>query len=58
MSSKWYPFIDSGRCSGCIACIEYCERGVLEEVDKKAHVKSKDKGAQKRAGSLAGGNPA
>jgi len=41
MSAKWYPFIDKSRCSGCIACIEYCERGVLEELDGKAYVKSK-----------------
>lgn len=42
MSTKWYPFIDKNKCTGCIACIEYCERGVLEELDKKAYVKSKD----------------
>lgn len=42
MSAKWYPFIDKNRCSGCSACIEYCEKDVLEEQNRKAHVKSRE----------------
>lgn len=42
MAGKWYPFIDSRRCNGCMACAEYCERGVLDVKDKKAYVKDKE----------------
>ena len=35
MAEKWYPFIDLRKCNGCIACVEYCERGVLDARDKK-----------------------
>ncbi|SPF49038.1 putative 4Fe-4S ferredoxin [Candidatus Desulfosporosinus infrequens] len=42
MSTKWYPFIVESKCTGCIACVEFCEYGVLEEIDSKAHVMSKD----------------
>jgi len=24
----WFPAIDAGRCTGCLACLDFCPRGV------------------------------
>lgn len=33
MSTTWYPLILGEMCNGCMACLEYCERDVYEEVE-------------------------
>ncbi|MDI3534685.1 MAG: hypothetical protein PWQ82_1050 [Thermosediminibacterales bacterium] len=30
MSKKWYPIINLEKCSGCMACVDFCSHGVYE----------------------------
>ncbi len=38
MSKTWYPVIDYEKCTGCLACVEFCPHGVLIEEDEKPKV--------------------
>lgn len=38
----WFPAIDSEKCIGCQACVEFCKNGVLEfdENEQKVRVRA------------------
>lgn len=33
MSKDWYPVVDDGACTGCGACLEFCQHGVYKASD-------------------------
>jgi len=38
MSKTWSPIIDYEKCTGCLACVEFCPHSVLIEEDGKPKV--------------------
>lgn len=38
MSNFWYPVIDYEKCSGCLACVNFCAHEVYEIEDGKPKV--------------------
>lgn len=38
MSEKWYPVIDSEKCTNCGECIVLCNSGVFEVINDKVVV--------------------
>ena len=35
MNKMWHPVIDSKKCIGCMACLEFCTHGVYSEKNGK-----------------------
>lgn len=35
MAKNWYPIIDYEKCTGCLACANFCPHGVFEIDDGK-----------------------
>ncbi|MEA3314099.1 MAG: 4Fe-4S binding protein [Caldisericota bacterium] len=42
MAKNWYPIIDYGKCTGCLACVKSCPHGVLKEENGKPLVANPD----------------
>lgn len=38
LGRRWYPVIDYDRCTGCLACVEYCALGTFGVADKRVRV--------------------